>query len=118
MVHASLHGAKGRELLHRSDRGSQYASELTERTLKTLGIECSMSRRGLCYDNAAMERFFWSLKHEWTKHEQFENLAVVRLQRVQVHRNALQSRAIAPDARPQIPRQVRTRIRPDYCGVN
>ncbi len=26
-----------------------------------------------------MERFFWSLKHEWTKHENFENLAAARL---------------------------------------
>ena len=27
-----------------------------------------MSRTGCCYDNAVMERFFWSLKHEWTNH--------------------------------------------------
>ena len=26
-----------------------------------------------------MERFFWSLKHEWTKHEHFENLEAARL---------------------------------------
>jgi transposase InsO family protein len=44
-------------------------SEAYQRTLKTLGIECSMSRTGCCYDNAVMERFFWSLKHEWTNHE-------------------------------------------------
>jgi putative transposase len=69
----------GRELLHHSDRGSQYTSDAYQRTLKTLGIECSMSRRGSCYDNAVMERFFWSLKHEWTKHEEFENLAAARL---------------------------------------
>jgi putative transposase len=69
----------GRALLHHSDRGSQYASDAYQRTLQTLGIECSMSRSGSCYDNAAMERFFWSLKHEWTKHEHFENLAAARL---------------------------------------
>jgi len=39
----------------------------------------SISRRGNCYDNAVMERFFWSLKHEWTKHESFENLEEARL---------------------------------------
>jgi putative transposase len=69
----------GQELLHHSDRGSQYTSDAYRQTLKTLGIECSMSRSGDCYDNAVMERFFWSLKHEWTKHEHFENLAAARL---------------------------------------
>lgn len=69
----------GKELLHHSDRGSQYTSDAYQQTLKTLGIACSMSRSGSCYDNAVMERFFWSLKHEWTKHENFENLAAARL---------------------------------------
>jgi putative transposase len=64
----------GRQLLHHSDRGCQYTSDSYQSTLKALGIECSMSRTGNSYDNAVMERFFWSLKHEWTKHESFENL--------------------------------------------
>ena len=69
----------GRHLLHHSDRGCQYTSDAYQRTLKRLGITCSMSRRGCCYDNAVMERFFWSLKHEWTNHEQFANLEEARL---------------------------------------
>ena len=69
----------GRQLLHHSDRGCQYTSDAYRQTLRTLGIECSMSHRGSCYDNAAIERFFWSLKHEWTNHESFENLAAARL---------------------------------------
>jgi putative transposase len=69
----------GKQLLHHSDRGSQYTSDAYQRTLKLLGITCSMSRRGCCYDNAVMERFFWSLKHEWTNHEQFANLEEARL---------------------------------------
>ena len=69
----------GEQLLHHSDRGSQYTSEAYQQTLKTLGIECSMSRTGDCYDNAVAERFFWSLKHEWTKHQRFEDLAAARL---------------------------------------
>ena len=40
---------------------------------------CGESRRGNCYDNAVMERFFWSLKHEWTNHERFANLEEARL---------------------------------------
>jgi putative transposase len=69
----------GKQLLHHSDRGCQYTSDAYQQTLRTLGITCSMSRTGNCYDNAAMERFFWSLKHEWTKHEQFDTPAAARL---------------------------------------
>jgi putative transposase len=69
----------GQELLHHSDRGCQYTSDAYQQTLRTLGITCSMSRTGNCYDNAAMERFFWSLKHEWTKHEKFDTQQAARL---------------------------------------
>jgi putative transposase len=65
----------GHQLLHHSDRGSQYTSDAYQQTLKLLGIECSMSRTGSCYDNAVIERFFWSLKHEWTNHQRLDNLA-------------------------------------------
>jgi putative transposase len=69
----------GAKLLHHSDRGCQYTSDAYQQTLRTLGIQCSMSRTGCCYDNAVMERFFWSLKHEWTNHENFHNLEEARL---------------------------------------
>jgi putative transposase len=69
----------GSQLLHHSDRGCQYTSDAYQSTLKTLGIDCSMSRKGNCYDNSVMERFFWSLKHEWTKHESFDDLNDARL---------------------------------------
>ncbi|MBC8036571.1 MAG: IS3 family transposase [Rhizobiales bacterium] len=69
----------GQHLLHHSDRGCQYTSDAYQQTLRTLGIQCSMSRTGCCYDNAVMERFFWSLKHEWTNHEIFPNLEEARL---------------------------------------
>lgn len=68
-----------KQLLHHSDRGCQYTSDAYQKTLKTLGITCSMSRTGCCYDNAVMERFFWSLKHEWTKHESYADLEEARL---------------------------------------
>jgi putative transposase len=67
-----------KELLHHSDRGCQYTSDQYQQTLKTLGITCSMSRTGCCYDNAVMERFFWSLKHEWTNHRSFSGLSEAR----------------------------------------
>jgi putative transposase len=68
----------GRQLLHHSDRGCQYTSDAYQHTLRTLGITCSMSRTGCCYDNAAMERFFWSLKQEWTNHCVYENIIDAR----------------------------------------
>jgi putative transposase len=85
LVSDALHSAierrrpDGKRLLHHSDRGCQYTSDAYQQTLRLLGIECSMSRRGCCYDNAVMERFFWSLKHEWTNHERFANLEEARL---------------------------------------
>ena len=51
-------------LLHHSDQGSQYTSEAFERLLADHGVDCSMSRSGNCWDNAAMESFFSSLKTE------------------------------------------------------
>ncbi len=53
-----------RELLHHSDRGSQYASGDYRELLSQRGIVCSMSRRGNCWDNAVAESFFATLKTE------------------------------------------------------
>jgi putative transposase len=52
------------QLMHHSDRGSQYTSDDYQRLLKHNGITCSMSRPGNVWDNAAMESFFSSLKIE------------------------------------------------------
>lgn len=53
-------------LIHHSDRGSQYASYAYQALLKQYGMIGSMSRKGNCWDNAPVERFFSSLKREWT----------------------------------------------------
>jgi transposase InsO family protein len=53
-----------RGLLHHSDRGSQYASADYQQALAARGIQCSMSRKGNCWDNAVVESFFSSLKLE------------------------------------------------------
>lgn len=57
-------------LVH-SDRGSQYCSEEYQRLLRQHGLVCSMSRRGNCYDNAAMESWHHSLKVEAIHGERF-----------------------------------------------
>ena len=49
-------------LIHHSDRGSTYASNDYELKLKALGISQSMSAKGNCYDNAAMESFYGRYK--------------------------------------------------------
>jgi len=46
------------DLVHHSDRGSQYLSDDFQALLKANGITCSMSGKGSCYDNAAVERFY------------------------------------------------------------
>ena len=51
-------------LLHHSDRGSQYAATRYQRLLDEYGLIPSMSREGNCWDNAAMENFFSTLKTE------------------------------------------------------
>jgi len=51
-------------LIHHSDRGSQYASWEYQQTLKAHGVLASMSGKGNCYDNAAMESFFKTIKSE------------------------------------------------------
>lgn len=53
-------------LLHHSDRGSPYTSGSYQARLSQWGIQVSMSGKGDCSDNAAMESFFSSLKGEWT----------------------------------------------------
>lgn len=52
------------ELMHHSDKGSQYASYDFQKLLTEHGIVCSMSGTGNAYDNAAMESFFALLKRE------------------------------------------------------
>jgi transposase InsO family protein len=51
-------------LIHHSDRGSQYASDVFRKLLKDNEITGSMSRKGNCWDNAVAESFFGSLKQE------------------------------------------------------
>ena len=77
LVKDALEMALGRRrpdagLIHHSDRGSQYASHAYRDLLKAHGIACSMSGKGDCLDNAVAERFFGSLKREWTSHQDYD----------------------------------------------
>jgi len=59
-------------LLH-SDQGSQYAAADYRTMLAINGIECSMSRKGNCWDNAVAESFFHTLKTELVHHEDYRS---------------------------------------------
>jgi len=61
---ALLRRPEARDLVHHSDRGSQYASHDYRDALDQAGITCSMSRRGNCWDNAVAESFFGTIKTE------------------------------------------------------
>ena len=64
--------------IHHSDRGSQYCSHDYQKRLRDVGFETSMSGKGNCYDNAAMETFFKTIKaeliwrHTWQTRRQAE----------------------------------------------
>ena len=56
---------KPKGVMFHSDQGSHYTSRKFRQQLWRYQIEQSMSRRGNCWDNAPMERFFRSLNTEW-----------------------------------------------------
>jgi transposase InsO family protein len=65
---AALQQAAGRQALrgwlHHSDRGLPYTCSVYQRELAARGLKPSLSGKGNCYDNAAMESFFATLKRE------------------------------------------------------
>jgi transposase InsO family protein len=80
LVLAAFHRAvttrrPGRDLLHHSDRGSQYACADYRELLEARGITVSMSRRGDCWDNAVVESFFATLKTELVHDAQWASRA-------------------------------------------
>lgn len=62
----------GAELLHHSDRGSQYAAMEYQEMLNRHGITVSISRKRDCWDNAPMESFFGKLKTELVHHKDYK----------------------------------------------
>ena len=65
-------------IVHHSDRGSTYASDRYQRILARLQMQPSMSRKGNCYDNAAMESFFGRYKTSSVRDHIFANEDQVR----------------------------------------
>jgi transposase InsO family protein len=64
-LHMALLGRQpGADLVHHSDRGSEYASTSYQTLLHEQNIQASMSKKGDCYDNAMIESFWATLKKE------------------------------------------------------
>lgn len=61
---ALLQRSPGADLVHHSDRGSEYTSKSYQDLLQQWNIRISMSRKGDCYDNALIESFWGTLKEE------------------------------------------------------
>jgi putative transposase len=68
---AVVQRSPARDLIVHSDRGSQYASHEHRKVLRGMGVKCSMSRKGDCWDNAVAESFFASLRKELTNRVTF-----------------------------------------------
>lgn len=60
-------------VMYHSDQGCHYTSRKFRQLLWRFQIKQSMSRRGNCWDNAPMERFFRSLKSEWVPQIGYES---------------------------------------------
>ncbi|CNJ90204.1 Putative transposase [Yersinia intermedia] len=66
---------KPANLLYHSDQGSHYTSKNFRQLLWRYQIKQSLSRRGNCWDNSPMERFFRSLKTEWVPDNGYANFS-------------------------------------------
>ncbi len=75
---AVTHRKPGAGLLYHSDRGCQYTSQAYQAFLKDHDMGVSMSRKGNCWDNAVMERFFGTPKRECTSRARFATHEAVR----------------------------------------
>lgn len=75
---ACCHRQPPQGLTAHSDRGVQYACEDYRQALARAGALASMSRKANCYDNAAMESFWSTLKNELVYRCHFRTRAEAR----------------------------------------
>lgn len=98
-----------RSVLFHSDQGAQYSSVKYTQLLWRYKIRQSMSRRGNCWDNAPMERFFRSLKTEWIpkyNYRSFRDAEIDVLQYIHRYYNAIRAHSynnyLSPNAAEQL----------------
>jgi len=70
---------KPKNIMFHSDQGSHYTSRQFRQKIWRYRMTQSMSRRGNCWDNSPMERFFRSLKSEWIPTTGYQNFTEAKL---------------------------------------
>jgi transposase InsO family protein len=82
-------------VIFHSDRGSQYCSHEHQRSLRKHGFKASMSGKSNCYDNAAVETFFKSLKAELIWRMKLQTREQAEKSLVWIHQSILQPETMA-----------------------
>ena len=67
-----------KDVIVHTDRGSQYCSHAYRRLIQAYELHASMSGKGNCFDNAACESFFHTLKVEWVYQQTFSSIEQAR----------------------------------------
>jgi len=70
---AARRGGEVSGVVFHTDRGSQYTSQEFSKVCRSFGVRQSMGRTGICFDNAAAESFFATLKRELVHRYQWES---------------------------------------------
>ena len=96
-------------LIHRSDRGSQHASQAFQGRLKEYGMVCSMSRKGNCRDDAPIGSSFNSLRKERVHGTRYSTGGGTG-RPVRLHRTVLQPQAQTSHARLRFAHEIPERL--------
>jgi hypothetical protein len=98
-----------RRVVHHSDRGAAYTSLAFSQRVRELELDQSFGSTGDCYDKAAVEAFWATLKRElgWI-HNNLAEPCRASQRAVRLHRRLLQPESHSTPARPSKPRRLRT----------
>lgn len=103
----ALYQRRPKELIHHSDRGSQYTAISYTQRLKQAGIEPSVGKTGSAYDNALAETINGLYKTELTKRKSWKSIQTLELATLEWvhwfnHKRLLSSIGNIPPARAEL----------------